>query len=127
MSAVSVPVVVATAAYSSLSIRFSVALLLTSQVSVLLMSCVSSGRGRWDRLPSRTGILPHRSAAAATLRASTSVRLKARRRDRTVILIDAELDEAPALAMAEQLGRLPRPRLLVKIGADELWPITPPG
>jgi len=45
--------------------------------------------------------------------------------DGTTILIDAELDEDPhALALAEQLGRPPWPRLLVKLGGDELWPHT---
>jgi len=43
------------------------------------------------------------------------------------VLIDAELDEDPqALVLAEQLGRPPWPRLLVKLGAAELWPRTPP-
>ena len=43
----------------------------------------------------------------------------------TVVLIDTELDEDPhALGLAEQLGRPPWPRLLVKLGGDEPWPHT---
>jgi hypothetical protein len=39
----------------------------------------------------------------------------------TVILVDAELD-MDSVALAETLGRPPWPRLLVRIGGDELWP-----
>jgi len=43
--------------------------------------------------------------------------------DGTTILIDTQLDEDPqALALAERLGRPPWPRLLVKLGGNELWP-----
>jgi hypothetical protein len=38
-----------------------------------------------------------------------------------VILIDSELDEDWA-PLAEMLGRPPWPRLVVRIGGDELWP-----
>lgn len=46
--------------------------------------------------------------------------------DGTTLLIDTELDDDPqALELAEQLGRPPWPRLLVRRGGDELWPHTP--
>jgi hypothetical protein len=43
--------------------------------------------------------------------------------DGTTILVDAELDSDPdSMALAEELGRPPWPRLLVLIGGRELWP-----
>jgi hypothetical protein len=43
--------------------------------------------------------------------------------DGTAILIDAELDSDPeSMALADELGRPPWPRLRVFIGGRELWP-----
>jgi hypothetical protein len=44
--------------------------------------------------------------------------------DGTAIMIDSELDMSPdSVAMAEALGRPPWPRLSVRIGGRELWPL----
>lgn len=44
--------------------------------------------------------------------------------DGTAILLDAELDTDPeSMALAEQLGRAPWPRLGVLIGGREFWPL----
>jgi hypothetical protein len=44
--------------------------------------------------------------------------------DGTAILLDAELDTDPeSMALAEQLGRAPWPRLRILIGRGELWPL----
>ena len=44
--------------------------------------------------------------------------------DGTAILLDAELDTDPeSMALADQLGRAPSPRLRVLIGGRELWPL----
>jgi hypothetical protein len=46
--------------------------------------------------------------------------------DGTAVLIDAELDRGPeSVALAEELGRPPWPRLRVLIGSRELWPFNP--
>ena len=44
--------------------------------------------------------------------------------DGTAIMIDSELDMSPdSVAMAETLSRPPWPRLSVRIGGRELWPL----
>jgi hypothetical protein len=44
--------------------------------------------------------------------------------DGTIILIDSELDGDPeSMALADQLGSAPWPRLRARIGGRELWPI----
>jgi len=44
--------------------------------------------------------------------------------DGTGILLDAELDADPeSMALADQLGRAPWPRLRILIGGRELWPL----
>lgn len=45
--------------------------------------------------------------------------------DGTTVLIDAVLDSDPeSIALAEQLGRAPWPRLGVLIGGREIWPFA---
>jgi hypothetical protein len=42
----------------------------------------------------------------------------------TAILVDTRLDtDSESMALAEQLGRAPRPRLRILIGGRELWPL----